>query len=580
MANSKDLILAYKENKLLEALSDKIYGHYEKRKELAEELIGLHNDGLLDLVEEFKKIQNRPNTKSDFFLLRDIIVKALPKIEAPVKQVMECIQHLMKMAGNDMSSGMVLIPYTDFCAAAPSRPIESLKQIEFSGDEYLILLAPSIVAGTRIDLPLYVRKAVNLTKHENIEVRRQAVFALGNIKYEDSTTSIDRALEALENSCSSEGDDQLLANLIHSSTNIYKCDAKNCVRIHQLLETALSKGEKISLYAAASLFGYHHEGLSDQLIIIFLKHLQSVELQHKGTIDALDSGLARLLDNDSTQQQALEFIENYFLANRSDDIADLFDSTSRVLLNDRSLLSTVITKWFLKGDIALCEAILYILKMVHGQNMELSVDGAVLLEKSPVCTIFIARKILGYLIYLPVTAASLLLSLFQYCGDESTTKELSELLFDPLLLNYPGSVKEYLETQEEKRPEDVMEIIQVSLGRLESYFDALHQAKEINELHPYQSQREAYRRQQLIVNVQINKEVNNKSIFSAICSKVILLHGKKTINYIHGPDGKTHRQVMPLQYHSAQIELPYTERFDPFGLDYNLRIFRVERLKK
>jgi hypothetical protein len=74
------------------------------------------------------------------------------------------------------------------------------------------------------------------------------------------------------------------------------------------------------------------------------------------------------------------------------------------------------------------------------------------------------------------------------------------------------------------------------------------------------------------------KAAEAQSVFLKFVSKSTVLYGRKSIHYVHGSDGQSHRRVIPLRSHGTEIEFPRMEHLDPFGLDYMLRIFRNERL--
>ena len=59
-------------------------------------------------------------------------------------------------------------------------------------------------------------------------------------------------------------------------------------------------------------------------------------------------------------------------------------------------------------------------------------------------------------------------------------------------------------------------------------------------------------------------------------SKAVLLYGRKSISYVHSSDNETQRMEIPLQSFEHSIEFPGLEYMDPHGLDYMLRVFRVE----
>ena len=60
---------------------------------------------------------------------------------------------------------------------------------------------------------------------------------------------------------------------------------------------------------------------------------------------------------------------------------------------------------------------------------------------------------------------------------------------------------------------------------------------------------------------------------------MVLLYGRRSINYVYGADGEPTRTEIPLKGHSVEMEFPRAERLDPFGLDYTLRVFRAEQIR-
>ena len=68
-----------------------------------------------------------------------------------------------------------------------------------------------------------------------------------------------------------------------------------------------------------------------------------------------------------------------------------------------------------------------------------------------------------------------------------------------------------------------------------------------------------------------------KGFLSQIFKTSVLLYGNRSIHYIyHGPNGEKSRQEVPLHHISHSIELPSLETLDPYGLDMQLRNFRIE----
>ncbi len=246
-------------------------------------------------------------------MTRSILEKALPHLNAPMQPVMDCVLHLVNEAGQDMVAGMLFTPFIDFCAAEPSRPKESLKQIESSIDHLADLVTPTIVAGARIDTEHYLNVAIRLSGHKNIEIRKRAIFSLGKIQYPEDSNLCEPALTCLELSLSKETDDQLMGNLIKSAFSLYKHDKSRLERFIDLIKSALSQGGDYAQHAAAELFRFDFTELPEALLDAILDHLQRVKPESKGTIDTIDHGLVKLLDQENPIK-GIEFIENLYFS--------------------------------------------------------------------------------------------------------------------------------------------------------------------------------------------------------------------------------------------------------------------------
>jgi hypothetical protein len=165
-----------------------------------------------------------------------------------------------------------------------------------------------------------------------------------------------------------------------------------------------------------------------------------------------------------------------------------------------------------------------------------------------------------------------------YTTDDGTLRELGTILYDPLLLNFPGEVKNYLIKQLECKSGKVKTMIETALKTFDEYLDNLKSAGTIPELHPSQAQREAHHRHFSRLLSESYKEAQKKSVIFSLASKSVLLYGRKSINYAYSSDGQSNRMEIPLQSHGTDMEFPRMEIIDPFRMDYMLRIFRVERI--
>lgn len=258
---------------------------------------------------------------------------------------------------------------------------------------------------------------------------------------------------------------------------------------------------------------------------------------------------------------------------------EVFDSAAREILSNKALISKVLTRWFLRGDLVLCDGVYTIIGAHHGDDLPLEIDPAELKPADFVHILFVARKAIGFLFTHPISAASVLISLMRNTTDDVVLTTLGALLFDPLLLNFTGKVRTYAVQQSGLESGRVKATIDQALKEINKYLEDLRTVGNLAALYPAETQREAYQRHFSRIMSESWKAAEAQSVFLNFVSKSILLYGRKSINYVQGSNGQSQRMEIPLQSHGTEVEFPRMQILDPFGLDWTLRIFRNERFK-
>jgi len=575
----RDALLAgFKAGNFLETVYACLLADHDEREDLALELAALHNEGLIDVVAAFEDLKNKSVNGPDFFLTRHVFETALPHLNAPVSSVMRCVLRLYKDAGQDMAAGTILDGFIGFCAKDPSRPPEALKEIEANPDALVDMLPATIAAGSQIDNPHYLAQVIRLSQSPDIELRMRAVFSMAKLKWPKGMTVPESAFAALEESAARETDDQILASGVKSAFALLEQDKAQESRVAALIASALPKGSEYTLHAASALFGFHTDDLSPALLDLLLTHLKRVNPEHKGILDNIDYGLSHLLKK-GEQEKAIRFVEELLLAYPGKLTLKAFDSAARDIRENGALISKVLTRWFLHGERALCEAVEEIAGTHHGGDLHIEIDPAELKPLDLVQVMFIARKATGYFFMKPVTAASVVISLMRLAPNDDVLHELGKLLLNPLLMNYPGSMRQYVAGQVGHESGKVKETIDKALASFEGYLEVLRSIPKLPALHPTEAQQESYRRHMSDSMAKSMRAAEKKSVFFGLFARSTLLYGRKSINYIYRGDGQPKRMEMPLKSHSVEMEFPRMDNLDPYGVDYMLRVFRLERFR-
>ena len=303
-----------------------------------------------------------------------------------------------------------------------------------------------------------------------------------------------------------------------------------------------------------------------------------VNPEHIGSLDYIDFGLSSLINREIGR--GIVFLENLLLAHPEKLTINIFDSVmNECLKNQNNILGRLSARWFIKGDRVLCEGVSAIVSLSVEGNILLSVQPSDFDYLDPVYVIFLARKSIGYLFSTPVTAASIIVSLMQCVSDDETIQILINLLFDPLLINYPGKVRDYLTKRAEAETNKLTDSLKIAIKFFDDYLENIKSVGNIPELHPSQSQRDKYNRRFSKLMQKAMADARKDSVFLSLVSTSVLLYGRKSIDYVYDPSGQSNRMEFPLHSHGTEMEFPRSMVIDSFGLDYMLRVFRAEQIK-
>ena len=575
-ANRKEkLIAAYQSGDFLDAVYKSDLAEPDEREDLPLEIAALHNDDHINVVAEFAKLDNKQESGPDFFTMRRVFEKTLPHIDASMRDVMRCVLHLYQGAGQDMAAGTVFNSYIAYCEKNPARPLEAMQIIEDEHDQFADILPSTVAAGSRIDNPHYLAEVLRLSRHPAKVLRRRAVFSLARIEWPKEAKMPEEALAGLEKSVT-EVDDEILASVIKSAFTFYQQDKTTEARVTALIDNALSKGNECALHAGAEIFGFETKEIPAPLLDLILRHLKHVKPANKGTINNIDFGITSLL-KEAPAEKAICFLEELLLQHTGTVTTEAFGRAANAILTNKTLLSRVTTRWLLNGAPALCESVEKIVRKSHNDTLLIDIDTSELPTKDFKHIVFVARKAVGYLFTKPITATSILISLMRLAPDDETPGHLGELLFDSLLINYPGSVLEYVEAQARRETGKVKATLDKALAELTAYLETLSAVPVLAALHPSQAHREACSRYTGELFAASMQEAEKHSVFRKFALNINQLYGRKFINYVHGGGGPPRRMETPMKSYSGQMEFPRMEHLDQYGLNYMLHVFRAER---
>lgn len=568
---TKKLLQSCKNDTFLDVVYELDLESRKNEKTLRPLLIRMHNEGQIDVIVEFRKL-TRKNTNGDFFLLRYILEEILPSINAPVHQVMDCVKHLSLEAGDDMAAYMLMTPFKDFCRKNPTRSNEVLSIATTDVDDEFDFISPAILSGADLNLEEYTRKTLSLVKNENHFISKRAIFSLGFINYNNQLDLVKIALEVIIASSKTENDEVLSISL-RSLFSLF-LQEKNCKSILlDFIEKHKDIASDLFVHTALELLSFNKENTPDDIEACLIKFAYQIKPQNKGTISRLDNILSNMLEKREFDKVII-FLEKLFeRSNYKISISD-FSCLMREICKSDIYLSNLITRWFLSRKAMLGRFCLDLLDMTRDKGVIIKCDISQLSEKYESFHVFLAKKACGWFFSKQISAISFIFSLIDSAPEEQI-EEIISITFNPLLISYPGSVKDYLEKSSDSASEKTKNFVTSVLAKLKDYHEGIDQALKINELRPSEAQRHAYNRFHHKIINDVHNEAREKSVFLSIVKESVILYGDSTIYHIHH-DNITSRQETLMQKISTRFEFPSLQYIDPHGLDFQVRRFRLE----
>lgn len=535
--------------------------------------VALHNDGEIDLVAALTPEAHEAIKGFGFFTVQQFYCAVIPRLEADAVSLMGAVSGLVEAAGEDGASTWPNGAFRDWCSARPDRPALICELAEGGEPLSMSHLTFALEAGAKTNPSQFVSKAIGYLR-DAPDLRLSALTALSRYDCRDDVPLAKEAMAAITELLGGEADDMLRTHIFRAAVGLY---ARVPSELHDLAETvmrdAIAEGGDGVLHQCATVLFEHRNTLSAAMIALLLDSLEELNPANLGTVNALDIGLAELLKSNQSHD-VIGFLER--LLRHHDQLSfENFDSVGRALLQgEATLREDIAVRWLMSGETSLADSISTLLGNVGGSQIRFAVDlHPYALSDSEV--LFLARKAVGWFFFHPITAASLLICIIRSANEE-TGKAVGDLLFEPLLLNFSGELREYLETCAGQTDDPAGPEIKRALGRLDSYLDDLRTTGYINELAPSERERLIELQQSNERMRQIQKEAEAKSVLMSIIPKSIILYGNGSVTYRKDVSGELHRHVIKMGGFSTTWEAPRLQTIDPLGLELQIGNFRAE----
>ena len=568
MGYKKELIAAFKDDRLLEALRELTSRDPRKRNEIGHDLAELHEAGTIDIPEAFSNVEERGVREPSFLDVRRFFEDVLPRITVPVDSVLRTIQSLYGDGKGELNAIRVLSSFAKFLGRSEDRPLQALEEIQANLSSLKELLLVTLSSGSSFDPRFYLSKAVEFSRAEDADVRVIGLKSLSRLKGDWSYGDDSLVLETLEETVVSSKDDRTLSALVEVALELLSRAQAGQEKLGLVITNALEAGGRETLRSASYFFAYSGKDIPSRVLSVVLLHFRCMDLGDADAIEAMDYGISRFLKGEN-QDLVVDFLHE--LITKESQLVDLavLAEAARAIQELSALRNKLVTRWLLDGNQRLCRQVEH---LVDSHDLEMDADevGA---SSTPALS-SAARRIVGYLFAKPLRATSLLLSILRQYPDSQVREEIVKLLTNPLLLNY-GSVGEHLEKIKGSESAVVREAIQESLGIARKYFDDLESIGEIKAFHPSLRSREIYSHQYSEVMSEAIENAHDESVFAQITHRTTLLYGRKLLYKQFDSNRQGARMESHLRDHSIHLEVPRMSRLDPVGLGLMLSQFRL-----
>lgn len=526
----------------------------------------LHNAGEIDLLGMVHQSAFKAIAPTSFFFAQDILMTIIPSLNATPDDVLKAVDALVAQGGADMAANAPLGALSAWLKADVTHALAVVESAEAGDERATKFLHTALVAFGSLD------RAREITEKFSDNRRLDAITALGELVQDEAETAKTYALFAKIHA--GQNDDDVLSGALLLAVTTLADGAVGSVEEARALCASLTEaaGPHTIHFCARAIWRRKIAQTDDALVATLLKPLMGINPANKGTVRELDFALGALADA-GRETQVADFIATLLGTEHCELALKEFPLFSAKLEKSAQLGATVVA-WLKTGNPTLCDGVVGLLTERHDEDRALSLSADVV-AMSAKEQYFVCRKAIGYFFVHPVIAASIVVS-FLRAPDADAAEAIGELLFMPLLQNYGGAIRVYLEGMEKNDP--AFEPVAAALAKNEEYIGGLRTAGEIKEMAPSEYQRMIEHMRRRDEAAQTFKLAREKSVLIQLVKRSTILYGRRSLSYIS--DGVSRRAIeMEMHPHSYSMELPRMLTIDPLGLEYLTRLYRNEEFK-
>lgn len=367
-----------------------------------------------------------------------------------------------------------------------------------------------------------------------------------------------------------DGDVAVRGNALVAGTALAAAHPSLADAAAELVDRVLEHRDDHTLHYVATALVQHGEHLASELIDTMLDALVRVKPENDGTLRLIDGVLADLWRKGRTEP-VVGYIEGV-AAYPEGAALKSFNSTAHAIVSSGGAgLDRTAARWLLDGNATLCSALDKAISSPAERVSTFEPDLAGL-ELADGNLAVIARRAVGWFFLHPVLAAGPVVSALRVAREPVVVEELVELLFDPLLMNFSGALREYLQKIAADPSDTAGAGAAEAIARQERYLEGLRSVDRIAELRPTERQRAAERQRHDDAMQESYRRAQQHSILGLIATRKQLLHGRSHVHYFPGRGGARSESRLGALEHT--IEYPRVDIVDSIGLELQLLMLR------
>lgn len=500
---------------------------------------------------------------SRFFEVQIILDEVIPKLRSQPAQIMGLVRRLVEIGGDDLAANQPNAAFRKWCAVDQTRADAVIKAAQNGDEDALHHLVFALEAKGDPEAAMQAAKASDAE-------RTAGILALSRLPLdqEQAQRALALILEFVE-----EATPQDAAGLLHAGLAVAdKHEGLDRSSLASALAQLSASNNPTALHLLATALHWHQPKMTREEYQACLLGVRSVNPENAGTVKEIDRALTKLWAShpEDAASVAGDLIDRAAGRIGTKELDGFFHAVEN---GDPRTSGQLATSWLLEGGYHARQSLVSLFSEINRTEPCVQVTPEDL-PKSAADQLFLCRKAIGFLFLSPMTAASWIVAVLRGGHPEATT-QAADLLFEPLLVNYGGALRDWLERVAK---EDVRghEALQGALDRARLLHDGIVAAAEIVELEP-----STYRRAQLHFMEaeeaeRVQEQASSQSIFADLVTTQHLLYGDRSSFRVTDGQGRRHSQTTHLAEMSVSSELPKGLIFDPVGLEHVLEVLRRE----